>query len=277
MKNKMMKFVIIMPILILLIIGGCQKDSITTAPVAQPGDNSTSEGSIIIGDRTFEGLNNGLMDGFASLSGLKSATIGTCPSITISPITSVPIIITLDWGTGCTSAEDGITRSGKINISLSGMMNVENSVATYTLSDFLSDVNKITGVHRITSKGLNPGNNWPRFNVLTEAKIEFPDKKFITYRAANVRLQSEGAATATTADDVWRIEGTASGVSKEGVAWTANYPSALVKKGGCKWFSSGTVIVTPQGELPRKINYGDGTCDNKATLTIGDKTIDIEI
>ena len=55
----------------------------------------------------------------------------------------------------------------------------------------------------------------------------------------------------------------------------ASYPSAVVKKASCKWFSSGSVLITPVGDVPRTINFGDGTCDNKATLTIGDKTIDI--
>jgi hypothetical protein len=278
MKKLTMKFMVFFTLLIVFIFGGCQEVSDTTVPivVVQSGDNSTSEGSIIIGDRTFEGL-NGIMDGFVTLSGLKSASLGTCPSITLSAITVVPLVITLDWGTGCTSAEDGITRSGKINISLSAVMNVVNSVATFTFRDFVSDGNKITGLHRITYKGPNPGNNWPRFNVFTEAKIEFPDKKFITYRTEYIRLQSEGSSTATTVDDIWRIEGSATGKSKEGVAWTASYPSALVKKGSCKWFSSGTVLVTPQGDLPRTINFGDGTCDNIATLKIGDKTTTIEL
>ena len=169
-------------------------------------------------------------------------------------------------------------RSGKVKVSLTGLMNVVNSVATFSFVDFVNDGNKITGTHRITYKGLNAGNNWPRYEVFTEARIEFPDKKFITYRANYIRLQSEGSATPLIlADDVWRIEGSSSGVSREGIAWTASYPSALVKKNSCKWFSSGSVLVTPTGGVPCTINFGDGTCDNKATLKIGDVTTNIEL
>jgi hypothetical protein len=263
-------------ILFLLILAGCQKDSTTTS-TPQPGDENSPEGSIVISDQTFEGL-NGLATNYFAANGLKSATLGTCPAISSTAFTSFPITITCDWGTGCTSAEDGITRSGKITLSLSGLMNVTNSVATFSFIDFVNDGNKITGVHKITYKGLNANNNWPRYEVLTEAKIEFPDKKFITYRAVYTRLQSEGSATPLIlADDVWRIEGSSSGTTREGIAWTASYPSALVKKNSCKWFSSGSILITPEGELPRTINFGDGTCDNQATLTIGDKTINIEL
>ena len=270
MKKQMIKITGIFLILVVLIISGCQKES-TTSTAIVPGDSNTSEGSIVISDRTFEGL-NGIVDGFMATTGLKSAAIGSCPSITATLTSSFPITISIDWGTtGCTSAEDGIARSGMVTASLSGLMNVTNSVATFKFVDFVSNGNKITGVHRITYKGPNPGNNWPRYAIFTEAKIEFPDKKFITYRAEYIRLQSEGSATLAVADDVWRIEGSSSGTTRAGTSWTASYPSALVKKNSCQWFSSGSVLVTPLGEVPRTINFGDGTCDNKATLTIGDK------
>jgi len=270
-----MKITCISSILIVLFLTGCQKDSTTTT--SQPGDKNSSEGSIVIGDQSFEGL-NGLVFGQISTSGLKSGSLVTCPSITATLNASFPVSIAFDWGSGCTGADDGVTRSGKITASVSGMMNLANSVVTFTFTDFVSDGNKISGVHKITYMGLNTGNNWPRYKVLTEAKIVFPDNKFINYRAEYVRLQSEGSSTPLIiADDVWRIEGNSSGTTREGVTWTANYPSAVTKKASCKWFSSGSVLVTPAGEVPRTINFGDGTCDNKATLTIGDKTIDIQL
>lgn len=270
----MRKITCISSILIVLFFGACQKDA-TTTTTSQPGDKNSSEGSVIIADRTFDGLNV-LVDGYISSTGMKSAVLATCPSIASTTIASFPITITCDWGTGCTSTEDGITRSGKITASVSGKMNMANSVVTFTFTDFVSDGNKISGVHRITFVGLNAVNNWPRYAVFTEAKIEFPDKKFITYRAEYVRLQSEGSATPLIqSDDVWRIEGRSSGITREGIAWTASYPSVLVKKASCKWFSSGSVLVTPAGGIPCTINFGDGACDNKATLTIADKTIDI--
>ena len=259
--------------LFLLILAGCNKDSAPILP-ALPGDKNTSEGSSVISDQTFEVL-NGVANSVFTSSGLKGGTL-TCPTISATVTTTLPILVTMDWGTGCASTVDGVTRSGKITASLSGLMNVVGSVATFSFADFKNDGNKITGTHRITYKGLN-GSNWPKYEIFTEARIEFPDAKFITYRATYTRFQSEGSATATLDDDVWRIEGSSSGVSREGKAWTASFPSALVKKNSCKWFSSGSVLVTPAGELPRTINFGDGTCDNKATLTIGDKTTEITL
>ena len=271
----MLKITCISLILIVLMLTGCQKES--TITTAQPGDKNTSEGSIVIADKTFDGL-NGLVFGQITASGLKSGTLGTCPSITATLTTSFPVSITFDWGTGCTSADDGITRSGKITASVSGMMNMVSSVLTFTFTDFVSEGNKISGVHKITYLGLNTGNNWPKYSIFTEAKIEFPDKKFINYRAEYIRLHAEGSATPLIiADDVWRTEGKSSGKTREGINWTASYPSAIVKKASCKWFSSGSVLITPEVGPSCIIDYGDGTCDNKATLKIEEKTINIEL
>ncbi|NEW81235.1 MAG: hypothetical protein GZ094_02560 [Mariniphaga sp.] len=272
----MVKIKCLSSFLIVLLLAGCQKDT-TTSTIAQPGDMNTSEGSIIIGDKTFDAL-NGFVFGQISTSGLKSATLGTCPAVTATLNGSFPVSITFDWGTGCTGAEDGITRSGKITASVSGMMNMASSVITFTFTDFVSEGNKISGVHRITYMGPNSANSWPRYSVFTESRIEFPDKKFITYRAEYIRLHSEGSATPLIiADDVWRIEGRSTGTTREGVNWTASYPSAVVKKASCKWFSSGSILVKPEGGTPSTIDFGDGACDNKATLKTGDKTIDIQL
>ena len=42
-----------------------------------------------------------------------------------------------------------------------------------------------------------------------------------------------------------------------------------------KFFTSGTITHTPNNKPTRIIDYGDGTCDNKATVTINGKSYDI--
>ena len=272
MKTQTLRFSGFITVLMLLFMVGCQKD---VTPTTQTTPLSiTAEKSVVIADQTFDAL-NGITDNYFSTNGLKGTGL-MCPALSAN-LNSFPIVISLDWGTGCAGTGDGITRSGKISVSLSGLMKETGSVATFSFTDFVSDGNKISGVHRITYKGPNPGNNWPRYTVFTEAKIIFPDAKFMTYRAEYTRLQSEGSATVTQDDDVWRIEGAASGLTREGAAWTAKFPSAVVKKMSCQWFSSGSVEVTLTGEAARTINFGDGTCDNKATLTVGGVTTNITL
>lgn len=272
MKNRLLPISAILIVSIGFIINGCQKDSVT-AKAPQPYDQNSTESSSVVALNTFDAL-NALTDQTFSTDHLKLYTIGTCPVVTIQ--TAAPITLTFDWGTGCLGT-DSIMRKGKITIVLSGLMNVTGSVATFTFSDFYSSGNKISGVHTITYAGLNPGSTWPRYEIHTDAKITFPDGKFITYQSDYHRLLSAGATTASWTDDTWRIEGTWSGTTRDGVSWTATCNNALVKKATCDWFDSGILVITPAGGVARTINYGDGTCDNKATLTIGGQTINIKL
>lgn len=69
-------------------------------------------------------------------------------------------------------------------------------------------------------------------------------------------------------DEVITVSGTASGVSRLGLGYTTTITSPLVKYTDCAYIGKGTIEITPSGKEPRIIDYGDGTCDNKATLTI---------
>ena len=272
MKKRLFLISTILIGLTCFIMIACQKDS-TTAK-SQGWDQNSPEASNVIGLNTFDAL-NAIADQTFSTNNLKSAGIGDCPSLTLD-ISQTPWVLTFDWGTGCVGT-DSIDRKGKITVSMTGLMNVPESVATFTFIDFYSGGNKITGIHTITYAGLNPGNSWPRFEIHTEGQITYPDGKYITYLSDNVRLLAEGAGTATWTDDVWRIEGTWSGTTREGVNWTTTCNHALVKKATCNWFDSGTLVITPEGGVASTVDFGDGTCDNKATLTIGTTTVNVEM
>ena len=179
-------------ILLVVVMTGCKKESTTTQQ--QPWDKNSAEVSSVTGLNTFEGLNS-LADQTFSSNSLKSLKLGECPLVTLN-ISQLPWVLTFDWGTGCTG-QDGIMRRGMITMSLSGYMSVAGNAATFTFTDFYSNGTKITGVHSITYAGLNPGNNWPRFDIHTDAQIVYTDYTSITYQSDNSRLLAEGAGTLT--------------------------------------------------------------------------------
>jgi hypothetical protein len=146
------------------------------------------------------------------------------------------------------------------------------------IENYIVDGKKISGTTKITYQGLNTGNNWPRYSIVTEGKIEFADKRLISYRSESVRLQAEGAGTTTINDDVWRTEiHSASGINIDGMKWTAKTTKVMIKKGDCKWYNSGTLVITPEKGDVKTIDFGDGSCDNKATLKIGNNTTEITL
>lgn len=268
--------------LFIVIAYACKKESSqdqTPAVVDTPTlMANTVEKNAVIAVSTFEGINQFAQAGFIS-NNLKAGNIsfGNCPTITVN-YTTPPYSISLNWGAECTGI-DGAKRTGKIDISLNGIMNVANNVATMKIENYLVDGNKITGTTKITSAGPNPGNGWPRYDILTEGKIEFADKSVLSYKYDGVTLQSEGTATPTVlADDVWRTEvHSASGINQDGSTWTAKSTKVMIKKGDCKWYNSGTFEITPSKGDKITIDFGAGTCDNKATMTKGTVTTEITL
>jgi hypothetical protein len=276
MKSKFLYISTIFAALILVLIYACQKDSSAGLSDNTAFSANSVEKSAVVATTTFDELNDFAQSGFDA-NNLKSLnlTFGNCPAISVN-FTTPPFSISLDWGTGCKSG-DGVTRSGKINMSLTGNMGEKNSVATMKIENFMVDDRKITGVTKITYLGLNANNNWPRYSVLTEGKIEFADKSIVTYRSEFVRLQSTGAGTAPILDDTWRMEGSSSGVHKDGTKLTARTTKVIIKKGECKWYGSGIFEITPEKGNIKTIDFGDGTCDNIAKMTVGDKVTEIKL
>lgn len=251
---------------------GCQTDK--SGDISESQVPTSTEESSLLAEQTFSDINS-FADKFLTTSGLKSQTVETCPTV-IWNLSALPFSIALDWGTGCIGA-DNIFRKGKITGSLTAKMNVLNAVATFTFDNFYTEGYKITGVHKITYKGFNTGTTNPRYSVLTEARIDFPNQKFMTYRSDYWRILAEGAATITQEDDVWRIEGNSSGVTAEGLNWIAIVNSAIVKSSKCRWISKGIMMITPKDLPEYKVDFGDGSCDNKVTVTKDEKTLIIEM
>lgn len=276
MKLKLLHLTFSIAIIACLFVFSCQKDKSTVIDNSPFNANSV-EKNAVVSTAVFEGLNDFAQSGFdATILKGGIITYGTCPAVSVNFMTS-PFSISLDWGTGCLYG-DGITRSGTIVMTLSGLMNVKNSVATMKIENYIADGMKISGTTIITYLGPNSGNNWPRYSIISEGKIEFSDKSVITYRSESVRLQAEGTGTVAITDDVWRTEiQSASGVNKDGTKWTGKTSKVMIKKGDCKWYNSGTFVITPEKGDVKTIDFGDGTCDNKATLKIGDKTTDITL
>jgi hypothetical protein len=277
MKRRILYLSAFLAIFTLLFIYACQKESNSSVTNNELLSANSIEKNAIIANSTFEALNDFAQTGFAA-NNLKAGIIslGICPTVIVN-YTTPPYSITLDWGTECTGS-DGAKRNGKIEISLNGMMTTKDNVATMKIENYIVEGKKITGTTKITSAGPNPGNGWPRYDVISEGKIEYADKSILSYRYDGVRLLAEGAGTTAIADDVWRTEiHSANGVNQDGTTWTAKSTKVMIKKGDCKWYNSGTLEITPSKGDKITIDFGDGACNNKATMKVGDKTTEITL
>ena len=78
-------------------------------------------------------------------------------------------------------------------------------------------------------------------------------------------------------DDTIQTTGTSSIVSSTGDSWTKDIVDPLIKTGECRNIVQGIVEYTVNGELAASLDYGDGICDNIATLTVDGEDIEIEL
>jgi hypothetical protein len=78
-------------------------------------------------------------------------------------------------------------------------------------------------------------------------------------------------------DDVYSITGSSSGtvyIGTNSFQWTATITQPLIHKFLCPWNVSGAIEIT-SANAKSTFDFGDGTCDRKASLTINGNIFEI--
>ena len=211
---------------------------------------------------------------------IKSATVAQlsylsdCPVITVNK-TSNPQVITIDFGTSCTG-NDGKVRSGKITVS-STAFNVFPSVRDFSFDNYTVDGKKIEG--SLTKTITKDQENNIRTAVIQEnITITFPDDQGKAARVANLTRQYQRNTLLNPNDNQIVSWGTVEFTKVSGVKLSKTIASdkPLVYKVSCHQIVSGTVAIT-NSKSSWTIDYGDGSCDNKAIVTKDGKTKEINL
>jgi hypothetical protein len=217
----------------------------------------------------------------SNFSLLKSASIESavyltdCPVITVNK-TATPQVLTIDFGTACTG-KDGKVRSGKIIVT-STSFNTFPSVRNKSFDNYFVDGKKIEGtVAKTITK--DQENNIRTAVIKENITITFPDGEGKATRVADLTRQYQRNGLLNQSDNQIVSWGTVEFTRISGVKVTKTVTSQnpLVFKVVCHHIVSGIVSVTTSDNRSWTLNYGDGACDNKATLTVGDKTKEIRI
>jgi hypothetical protein len=210
--------------------------------------------------------------------GFKSVT-DTCPMVIVEHADSVywPRTVTIDYGDGCETWH-GRIKKGKIVISVSSPMHIEGSVRTVNLMDYYINDHHIEGTKTLTNKGFNDSGNMNWDVVLTGGTITFPDGAVTSREMSHNREWTSGIETPRYFwDDEWLITGTANGNNIDGVVYNNTIATPVLVKSVCRFPVSGTIdmVITDLGTLV--LDYGDGECDNEATVTFGDRVWTIQL
>lgn len=224
-----------------------------------------------IGDEAYEMGSSNLKSGDGD-----KIFLSPCATVTLDTTVS-PRVLTIDFGEENCLCNDGRYRRGKILISFTGRYKKPGSVITTGFDNYFVNDNQVDGTKVVTNMGKNDDNQ-PYFSVIVTGVIYLKnDGGTISWNATKTRTWIEGYFTKFIRDDVYLIEGEAEGVRPSGLTWEREIINPLRKELNCKWIVSGTIELRPEGKPVRLLDYGDGSCDNVATVIIDGVTYTIKL
>jgi hypothetical protein len=269
-------------------LASCKKDS-TSNNSNQSGAANLSDSSTIADNAYYDVLNDAFV-GYSDNSSVwsvsskprsgRTTTFSTetngegnlgCAIYTIDDTVpgDYPKTLTMDFGAGCTSSYDGITRSGKITYVFSGPLLYPGTTASVTLDNYVVNGYGIVGTYTITNRS-SEDSGIVINTVVTNGVVTYPNSTNYHYSHNKTYQMTAGMSTAfDITDDVYSITGNSAFSTADNQTLTFNVTTPLVKAIACRYISAGVVGFVYDQAVNGSINFGDGTCDNLATITVG--------
>ncbi|MFN5182853.1 MAG: hypothetical protein ACK5D5_07490, partial [Bacteroidota bacterium] len=141
----------------------------------------------------------------------------------------------------------------------------------------------IQGTKTITNQGSGAGYFMRHSIVVNGTIVKANGAGTITWSCNRTRDWVSGDTTFMWDDDIYHINGSASGTKANGNTYTSTITNALVRKFDvtnpiCKrYFVQGTINHQPADKPLRVIDFGNGTCDNIATITVNGQTYTFQL
>ncbi len=263
MKTK----ILLLATVITIIFFSCKKEESTDPEITTTFELSENQA---VGDYITDDLNgvffevsieNGLMrNGEAA----QTNNILSCASVNISPLSGWPKTIEIDFGSGCTAF--GITRSGKVTIVLSDSVHVSGTTAVMTFDNYKVQNFKLEGTITWTNTSSGQSISWSR--EIEDGKVTAPGGYYWLHTGSKSVTQTSGAATPLNLlDDVFSVTGNHTVTNPQGKSRIASVVEALIVKTICSNVTKGKVMIQGPNHYA-VIDYGDGSCDRVATISI---------
>jgi hypothetical protein len=202
--------------------------------------------------------------------------LGQAPNVTVEWTNgSYPVTITLNYGDGVELANGSVIK-GSIVIVVSAAPRTNGAVRTVTFNNFYIDSINIAGTRTITFT--TDLGNIPTCSIVGDITITFEDGTTIERNTEKTRAFIEGYNTpGDYSDDKFQITGFTNSVSSEGYTFSATIVEPLIRLGTCRYIVQGVVSLSKNDGVFAELNYGDGTCDDIATITKNGETRQITL
>lgn len=188
-----------------------------------------------------------------------------------------PKVITIDFGTTGFIGKRGNTLKGKIIVTISNRMHIAGSTKTITYDNFSINDNVILGTKTVTFNGVTDLK--PSWSITAKDTINRADGKTVIWNTERTRTRIDDNSTERVySDDTFSITGSSNGINANGTAYSMEIDSLnpLVAYANYRHFVKGSATTTTE-KRTAVIDYGDGTRDDIATITINGVTKEIKL
>ena len=200
----------------------------------------------------------------------RAATLNSffpeCALVTVTPNGDGSGSIVVNFGEECT-LNNGALVSGQVNLSYSPVQN-ESREIVYQYQDFTYNENQVMGSGTVVRTFENANGN-PESVLNSDITIDFATSDVSAARILNrTREWVEGVGSGTWTDNAFLVSGTWNTSFTNGTSRNGEVITALRREATCPFFVSGTLAITNQNGVSGLLDYGDGSCDNIAVVTI---------
>ncbi|MBS1933535.1 MAG: hypothetical protein JST96_06020 [Bacteroidetes bacterium] len=198
-----------------------------------------------------------------------------CASVTLSGHT-FPITVTVDFGTGCVSA-DGITRSGSITYVFSGRLSTPGTTISATFTNYVVNGYHLGGTYSITNT--STGSTLSLKTDVTNGTITYPNDTSYSFSGTKTTTLVSGTP-GDLSSYIFNVTGSYNITNSVGESLSASVTTPLVRVLTCRYVTAGVIAFTyTKGSvhIQGTLDYGNQTCDNNATITIGSNTYNVTL
>lgn len=216
----------------------------------------------------------------------NSGFLSGCATVSFDTVNHTDVdTIKVDFGTTNCQCVDGRYRRGVIEIIYNGLHYRDSGMtAVITPKNYFVNDNQIIGTKSITNKGHINGNlTW---DIVVNGQVVLANNGGTITWNTNKTKELLAGETSYNGPINWLIAkigitGSTTGTSASGVNFIATVTSQLIRDFTCgqyrKYFVQGKFDFTPGNKLTRHVDFGNGNCDNIATVTIGKNTYTVHM
>jgi hypothetical protein len=207
--------------------------------------------------------------GFKDDTGNKSSEATSCFTQTIVR-TGSSVEITWEFDANGCEMPNGNVYKGTLTIMRDWDLTAHSVTGSISFDQFYVNDIMIEGSSSFVRE-IN-GDGHPQVSHTYDFTITFPNGDTFTRSGERTREFAEGFDTPSRTDDVFLVTGNIHIERRDGTIIDAVITTPLRREVPCRFFVSGTIEIT-KNDRTAILDFGDGTCDADATLTLPDGTV----